>query len=194
MKKQKINVIDLDKTLVSYDTFRKLVFREIKKGKFTAIILSILRIARLISSSNFKKRIQKYLQRNYLTSFFTDYATEIYQQINPEVMELINQNTEKGTINILLSASPNDYVQPLCELLNWKGVGSYFDENNNFQHLYGIEKISWLKDFYPEKDFYYHLSISDSETDKQLLELFQFKIYFSQNKINRYFIDHIIIY
>ncbi|HEY9115417.1 MAG TPA: HAD family hydrolase [Bacteroidales bacterium] len=181
MKKQKINVIDLDKTLVSFDTFRELVLREIKKGKFIVVLLTVLRISRLISSSNYKMRVQKYLQKNYSKSFFEEYADEIYQKINPKVLALINQNTDKDTINILLSASPDDYVQLLCEKLSWQGSGSYFDEKNKYHHLYGNEKINWIKEFYPAMKFHYNFSISDSKSDRKLLELFESKIYFEGN-------------
>jgi len=180
MEKLKINVIDLDNTLVNFDTFRELVLREIKKGKFTVISLTFLRIARLISASNFKKSVQIYLLKNYPKSFFTDYAAEIYRQINPEVMELVNQNTDKATINILLSASPNDYVQPLFEKLKWQGSGSFFDEKNDFHHLYGNEKVSWLEKFYPEIEYQYNFAISDSKTDREMLELFKEKLYWNQ--------------
>lgn len=180
MKKQKINVIDLDKTLVNFDTFRELVLREIKKGEFTIISLAILRIARLITSSHFKKSVQNYLQKKYPKSFFTDYADEIYRQINPKVMELINQNTDKTTVNILLSASPNEYVQPLCEKLKWIGSGSYFDEKNDFHHLYGNKKVSWLEKFYPETEYQYHFAISDSKTDLEMMELFGEKVFWNQ--------------
>jgi phosphoserine phosphatase len=181
MKKQRINVIDLDKTLVNFDTFRELVLREIKNGKFAIISLTILRIARLISSSGFKKSVQNYLKKNYPKSFFTDYAAEIYRQLNPEVIELIKQNTDKDTINILLSASPNEYVQPLYEMLKWQGSGSYFDEKNKFHHLYGIEKLSWLEKFYPNTRYQYYFAISDSKTDYQLLDLFKHNLLFKKN-------------
>jgi phosphoserine phosphatase len=182
MRKQKINVIDLDKTLVKYDTFRVLVVRELRKVKFRIITLTFLRVAKLISSAKFKMKVQKYLLENFSKSFFTDYAEEIYQNINPNVMEIIRGNTDEETINILLSASPNEYVQPLCEMLNWKGSGSYFDEENHFHHLFGKEKINWIMKFYPEAEYVYHFAISDSNSDIQLLNLFEKKAFWNISK------------
>ena len=175
MKKRKINVIDLDKTLVKYDTFRRLVLREIRKGKWVFMLLAILRFTRLISANNFKARIQSHLVNNYPTNFFKDYANDIFQQIDPEVMEIVNRNTDKDTINILLSASPNEYVQPLCKLLNWEGSGSFFDENNNFHHMYGKNKINWVKESFPTADYFYHFAISDCLSDNNMMELFEEK-------------------
>jgi len=179
MEKQKINVIDLDNTLVNYDTFRILVLREIKKGDWIIIYSTIMRLLKLYSASKFKRRIQKYLVQKYPISFFNDYANEIFHQIDKNVMEIVNKHTDNETTNILLSASPNEYVLPLCKLLNWKGSGSYFDAKKNYNHMYSVQKINWLKFFYPKSNNIYHFAISDSHSDNEMMKLFVEKMYWN---------------
>lgn len=178
MEKPKINVIDLDKTLIKYDTLRELLIREISKGNLYLTGISILRIVRLLSSLRYKMKVQKILAEKYTSSFFKEYADEIFRKVNPEVMQLIQDNTDENTINILLSASPNDYVNFLCKKLNWEGSGSYFDEKGRFHHLFGEEKANWIKKRFPQKEFNYHFAISDSKTDLALLNFFEKKIFF----------------
>ena len=179
MKKQKINVIDLDKTLINYDTFRLLVLKEIRKGDGIVIYAVIMRLLKVYSSLKFKRRIQKYLVHKYPPSFFANYAKQVYKKLDKEVMEIVKHHSDTETINILLSASPNEYVRPLCELLNWKGTGSYFDAKNNFNHMHGIQKINWLKFFFPESNYIYHFAISDSHSDDELMGLFEEKMFWS---------------
>jgi len=56
---KKINVIDLDNTLLQYDSFRKyiLIFLRNKQTALHILPLMILRKLRLLNSSAFKKRV-----------------------------------------------------------------------------------------------------------------------------------------
>ena len=54
-----INVIDLDKTLIPFDSFRRYIFVFIRYKRFTLkiILLIILRLFNILGKTDFKKKI-----------------------------------------------------------------------------------------------------------------------------------------
>lgn len=174
--KKKINVIDLDKTLIPYDSFRVLVKKEIFKFNLRIILFTKLRILRIISLEKYKGYIIPLIEKKYDDSFFKEFALSLYRDMDSLVLKEVQKETDNNTINILLSASPDFYVKHLIEELKWQGKGSYFDNSDKFLHLYGSSKISWVKGNYDESEFEYNMAISDSSTDDKLLTLFQRKI------------------
>ena len=169
---KRINVIDLDSTLLPYDSFGKLVKNELRKFNLYIWFESVLRILRIISSYTFKQRLTKYWGNKYNQSFFYDYAKMIHRDLDEKILDIISSKMDDNTKNILISASPNLYVKELISLLGWEGSGSYF-EDNNFVNLYSKEKIEWLTTNYPESEFNYNFAISDSHSDDKLLSLFK---------------------
>ena len=53
-----------------------------------------------------------------------------------------------------------------------EGSRGYIDKEDKFHHIYAGKKVQWVRDNYDEKHFIYNMTISDSDTDKELLELF----------------------
>lgn len=172
MIKKNINIIDLDKTLIPYDSFRVLVKKDLSKFDLFVVWFTFLRVFRLISMKKYKKHLIKYLQKKHKTEYFKRFAEKLNNDIDKDVLNLIYKETDDKTINILLSASPNFFVKHLIEKLNWKGKGSYFDEEENFIHLYGKEKINWFQNNYSNKIYNYNFAISDSDSDEELLSFF----------------------
>ncbi len=175
MIKKNINIIDFDETLIPYDSFRFLIKEELIKLDLFVIWFTFLRVARLISMKKYKKHLVKYLQKKHKTEYFKRFADKLFLDINKEVLNLIAEETEENTINILVSASPNLFVKYVIKKLNWEGKGSYFDREGIFIHLYNKNKISWLKENYKLEDYNYNFAISDSSTDDELLSLFNKK-------------------
>ncbi len=173
--KVSVNVIDLDNTLIPYDSFRLLVINEIKKINLTIISLTLLRILKINSSKVFKEKITRFFHDNKYEIFFKEFSDKLYIDVDKRVLKLINEHTKESTINILLSASPNFFVKHLIKRLNWQGSGSYI-ENDKFVHLYGENKIIWLTRFYKPEIFHFNFAISDSSSDNDLLVLFQERI------------------
>lgn len=173
---KKINVIDLDKTLIPFDSFRSLIKKEILDLNFGVIFYAVLRWTRLISSDILKKRIMVLLENEKDDFFFKNFALDLYHKIDARVLIEIQKHTDDTTINILLSASPNLYVKYLIEELGWTGSGSYMDKNHFFFHLHGENKIKWILTNYNPDNFVYYFSISDSSSDEKLLSLFKNKI------------------
>lgn len=173
---KKINVIDLDKTLIPYDSFEKLVKKEIRHFNLIAIYLTILRVLRFIPPGNYKEKITNLMRKKYGKTYFVNFAKNLYNDIDSLVLEEVHKESDYNTINVIISASPDLYVNYLVEEMNWVGLGSYFDENKKFIHLHGIGKIIWLKENFPVEDFQYNLAISDSSSDDELLKLFKKEI------------------
>ena len=171
--KQQLNVIDLDKTLLPYDSFRLMVKEKIFSVNLVVIRLTFARVIRLISACSYKEKMVKHLQLKYDETYFMNFAEERIKDIDTKVLELIKNHTTKKTTNILLSASPDLFVKHIIQKLHWVGKGSYIDEDENFVHLYGKKKIDWLLSQYKPTDFIYNFAISDSESDKDLLVLFK---------------------
>lgn len=172
--KNKINVIDLDKTLIPYDSFRLLIVKELKGFDLYVCGFTLLRVIRLISVKKFKFHLTKYFCRKYDEYYFRDFASRLYLDIDQKVMEIIMNETDDKTVNVLLSASPDLFVKHLIDKLGWKGSGSYI-ENNTFYHLYGSGKLNWLLK-YKKENIIFNFAISDSETDDQLMALFNKRI------------------
>ena len=168
---KKINVIDLDGTLIPYDSFGRLVKNEFKKMNLYVGLISVLRVLRIISGYQFKKICIRHLENKYEHSYFEDYAKLTYKNIDKNIIDIVDSKTDLNTKNILISASPNSYVKEIISLLGWEGSGSYFS-GSEFTHLYSNEKISWLTHNYPRSAFVYNFAISDSHSDDQLLALF----------------------
>lgn len=176
MSIKKINVIDLDKTLIPYDTFRKFILYRIVRFDLYLIYYTILRLFRIISLNNYKKKITLYLIGLFCDQKIDLFVTLLLKDVDHRVLDIIKNETDKNTLNILLSASPDIYVKKIANNFGWVGQGSFFD-NNNFNHIFGLEKINWLLNNYNLNDYKYNFAISDSKSDYKLLK------YFFKNKI-----------
>jgi hypothetical protein len=168
---KKINVIDLDKTLIPYDSFRYYVMEKIRSGNIKILIFSVLRKLRLLSASEFKRKV--ILQTSLLINNkdLEQISLKILNSINSEVYDIIIENTDNETINILCSASPDAYVKKVAEHFNWIGYGSYFN-GIDFCHMWGENKLRFIESNYPSNKYIYNFAISDSEIDLQLLKTF----------------------
>lgn len=174
---RKINVIDLDKTLIPYDSFRRylLIFLQNKQTVLGILPLIILRKFRLLNSSNFKKRVIEIGRKlDDYNDKMKAFSAQLFEDIDSSTIETVESYTDSDTINILCTASPEDYVKHLSKLLKWKHVASQLDsEQNYFIHIRGKRKFKAIKKLYPEDKFRYNFAISDSQNDKELLMAFE---------------------
>lgn len=170
-QKKNIIVVDLDGTLIPFDSFRMLVLKNI--FDFRIISLIFIRILRFISNANFKYQFIKILEKKdwgYKKSeIFVD---KIIMQIDSAVMQKIKSNSVSDDYIILCSASPNIYVSKIASRLGWKGYGS-FDKEKKTKHLYGRNKKDFIIQNFPPEQYNYKYSISDSKSDMDLLNMFE---------------------
>jgi phosphoserine phosphatase len=178
--KQKLNVIDLDNTLLPYDSFRKYIFLFLKNPRtsFHFAFLLFQRKFRLINASYFKKHIVKAARKTPgYNQRMKSFATQLHHDISASVICQINENTDGNTKTLLCTASVEDYVKYLSDLLGWEYVCSMLNEKGeNFIHMYGDNKITEIQKLYPPEKYYYNFAISDSISDEVLLKKFNTSI------------------
>ena len=181
---KKINVIDLDGTLLRYNSLTKYTVHALRQWRYFIPILafSLLRIFRVIPRDVFQKNLLIRMRKtpNYEYEM-KKFSSLLSRDMNTSLIQFILENTDTHTTNVLCTASPEDYVRFLASMLRWEYLCSTFDTTTRiFSHLYGEQKISALKQQYPPQTYIYHLAISDSKSDSQLLYLFQKSYYTKQ--------------
>jgi len=169
---KKINVIDLDNTLIPFDSFRYFVLEKIKSGNLTVFFYTFLRKLNLMSAGLYKYRIIHATKLEINKEALSNITNNILESLNNEKMYIIQENTDTNTENILCSASPDAYVKKVAEALGWEGYGSG-DYENKFYHMYGQNKLKFLKTKFPQSEYAYNFAMSDSETDLELLKYFR---------------------
>ena len=183
--KQNLNVIDLDRTLLPYDSFRKYIFLFLKNNDVLIYIVFFLflRKLRMINSSVFKKKIIKKVRKTKDYDLkIKKFTQQLYDDINSQIMSLITEHSDERTKIVLCTASIDDYVKYLSNLLGWEYVCSELDlRGDNFVHMYGEKKFSTINTLYPAKKYFYNFAISDSKSDKVLLEKFKSNILVKKN-------------
>jgi phosphoserine phosphatase len=166
-------VVDLDKTLIPFDSFRKYTLLWLKQIPIKISTIILLRKLKLINQTQFKKRILSLASKHHK---FADLNLEIYRSITDNIDEKLIENIKKKdskpSVYLLLSASPDVYVSRIGKYLGWEAKGSYFVAAGQFINLHGVQKIKYLQQDYPSENFNYHYAISDSDSDTQLLKLF----------------------
>ena len=185
--KKKINVIDLDKTLLPYNSFTRFVLYFIRNWRlfFPILFLSFLRIIGLLSRSSFKKRFLLLIRKslNYEKNL-KDFSLMLYKDIKKNVMQFIQKNSDENTINILCTSSPEDYAIYLSKKIGWICLSSSLDNCSGFfNHLYGPNKITVLTQCFNPDLYFYNIAISDSKTDLNLLRLFDKAFIIKKNNL-----------
>ena len=172
---KKINAIDLDKTLIPFDSFRILIFSYLKQKNYLTLLVFylLLRKMRLIGSGEFKYRALMILRKDkQYQDLLLVLVKKVMSAIRQDIIEAIDQETDADTINVLISASPTDYVRLVAEELNWPCLGSKI-ENGKFIHCYGLKKKELLLTNYPREKLLYNFAISDSASDLPMLQMFR---------------------
>ena len=103
-------------------------------------MLILLRKLRIISLSTQKKYSVIFNQRiiSY-QKYVKNYAEKLSNHVNNNVMKMVNNNSDNNTINILCTASPEDYASLLASKLDWRCLASHFSENGKL--FMSTEKI-----------------------------------------------------
>ncbi len=169
-----INVIDFDKTLIPFDSFRAFVLKEIRRFRLSFLLISVLRFIRIINAGTYKRLIINIVLKSSFDSFrLESFCDDLFGNIDSHVSDIIKEKTDNNTINILCSASPDFYISAIASKLGWKGYGSHINDDGQFLHLYGSNKKEFILKYFPKSEYNYKFSISDSKSDLSLLELFE---------------------
>ena len=182
-------IFDVDHTLIDGDSMFSMLFFAISKRSililYTPIILvkMILYFFKILDGKNVKEAIYlplKYLTEKELEEF---YDKVLLEKINQKVMKKLNFHKEQGCQIILVSASPEAYLQYFLKnssidiiigtklkIIDEKYTNKIYGENCK-----GIEKLSRIKHYLNENnleiDFDNSFAYSDSLLDKPMLSL-----------------------
>lgn len=178
---KKLVVIDLDKTFVNVDSFRAFILRH---SSLLVLILATIRKCRLITRETFAKWAYSLLEEKLRDETIRErFVIDMSSYVNPSILSIVNEYDENA-IKILLSASPNEYVQPLARKYNMIGIGSYWDKGK-FYHCYGLNKLKILQRSYPTTQYSYELAISDCLSDRVLLQQFKEGYLYNSGKLTK---------
>ncbi len=174
--KKKINVIDLDSTLLPHNSliYYVLLFMKNKQCFIPVLFYLEQRITGKITKEKFLKKIMITARRT--TTYekkVKKFGLSLYNDIREPMLRFILQNTDEFTINILCTASPEDYVKYLCKKLGWPCISTTLEDNGeNFIHMFGDNKVLAVQKMYPKQKYTYNLAMSDNISDQELLKLF----------------------
>jgi len=173
---KKINVIDLDSTLLPYNSLILFGWRFIRNRQcFTPLLLYLTqRMTGKITKDDYLKKILITARKSrQYEEKVKKFGLSLYDDIRKPMLRFILENTDESTINILCTASPEDYVKYLCEKLGWPYISSTLDNNDeNFIHMFGQNKVIAVQKMYPKQKYTYNLAMSDNISDRELLKLF----------------------
>lgn len=172
---QKINAIDLDRTLIPFDSFRTLILSYLKQKNYLSILTAyvLLRRVRVMDSGAFKHKALEHIRKDKAyQSLIQDISEQIMASLRSDIMQVIDRETDQDTLNVLVSASPEDYVCLVAGSLGWPYLASKI-EDNKFIHCHGPNKINLLQKHYPRYKYIYNFAISDSPSDLELMRMFQ---------------------
>lgn len=171
----KINAIDLDKTLIPFDSYRTLILTYLHRKYYLNIVAIhvLFRKLRLTKNGTFKYNTLGLLRKDRTYEHMVQEIAEmIMLSLRPEVMEAVDNETDPHTANVIVSASPEDYVRVVARKLGWSFIASRIADNE-FVHCYGQNKIELLQKYYPRDKYLYNFAISDSDSDLEMLKMFE---------------------
>jgi len=191
-------LFDFDGTITSKDTL--LAFIVFSHGKVRtllgALVLSPYLIGwklRLIKNQAAKEKVLRYFFRGESRASFDNRcmafsAHKISRIVRPEAMRLIEDYKRLGARVVVVSASPENWVQPWCN--NWKidCVATRLEYDQDVLtgkitgiNCYGEEKVERIKQLVRLDDYEVITAYGDSRGDHEMLALAHERHYRSLN-------------
>jgi hypothetical protein len=175
--RKKLNAIDLDKTLLPYNSWAKFVIIFLGNWHcfFPIIYFSFLRGIGVLTRGGYQKNLLMVIRKTegYENTAKT-FGEGLYQDVRTHLVHFIGENTDEATVNVVCTASPEDYVKYLCDKLGWSYLCSTLDqEGTHFIHMFREQKIISIQQRYRADNFEYHLGLSDDRKDLGFLKLFK---------------------
>lgn len=168
-------VIDLDKTLIPFDSFKKYLFGWVRHFPLKIPLLLLERKLRITKQYQFKTKILNTVSTHPKFSILNrEIAEFIIDNLSNEILNRVKEKSNEHSELLLLSASPNIYISLVGDYLGWNAKGSFFNSKGEFIHLYGSNKVEYVKRNFPKSDYSYYYAISDSDSDNDLLNLFKY--------------------
>jgi phosphatidylglycerophosphatase C len=182
-KKNKITLFDLDKTLITCDSIKILVFyllcRDFYKFSFKIPSLIIVSIRHLLSNSDHKTDtksqffaiILKNYSKDEIKKFSSEFAAYIFLKFkNLKIYRELLKANKKGIETYIITASADFYCKSLAKLFGTKLISTKINLNKDLgkiigKNCYGIEKkkraLKEIKKFKKKYSTFYTDCISD---------------------------------
>jgi hypothetical protein len=178
---RKLNVIDLDKTYITADSFKKFLLLNLTPK---VVFICVLRFLGLCSKLQFARLAHR--------SLFS--ALHNYDKIN-EIALWCQSNTDQLTVseckkhitgndhfNVIVSASPDEYVSYVARKMGFDdGFGSKFLPDGSYLHLSGDNKEKFVLEKFSKDEFIYNLAVTDSPDEISLLSQFNFGFLYTEH-------------
>lgn len=114
-----------------------------------------------------------------------DFATQhIPKIIRTEAFKAINQHLSNQETVVVVSASPENWVKPWCDIMGLFCIATRLEVKSNKvtgnfsgNNCYGQEKVRRIKERFNLSDFESIIAYGDSRGDQEMLELADSKNY-----------------
>lgn len=187
MEQKKIAVFDFDGTITNNDSlmeFLKFTHGGIKLywGFFVLSPVLILYVLKIIPNYTAKQILFTWFYRGWDIGRFNmkcrQFSTVINSAIRPKALQQINDYRAQGIKVVIITASPENWVQPWA---NANGIGEVIgtqlavDNRNRLtgrflsKNCYGQEKVNRFLEKYPYRNSYILEAYGDSHGDKELI-------------------------
>jgi phosphatidylglycerophosphatase C len=186
--KKDIAFFDFDGTITTKDTL--LEFIKFSKGKFHFLIGFLLNAhyliaykLKLISNHSAKEKILHFFFANTSAEDFKKYCNTFSKNILPQLirskaMEEINHLQKNNTVVVVVSASPENWIEEWANKNQIQLIGSRLEIKNgkltgklSGKNCHGNEKVSRIRDAFNLSEYNIVAAYGDSKGDKPMLRL-----------------------
>ncbi|PAF53548.1 hypothetical protein BKH42_05595 [Helicobacter sp. 13S00482-2] len=185
--RENIAFFDFDGTMTHKDSLFLFVrFLVGKRGFYWGIFIHLYillgYLMGILKNSYAKERLSGYFFKGYESKEFLDKCEKflpiLKTTLKESALKKIYWHKKQGHKVVLVSASFEEYLRPLCEELKIDCIGTILEITNGrlsgkFASLncYGKEKVNRIQSKYVLKDYTQIYAYGDSEGDKEMLEL-----------------------
>lgn len=187
MGKNKIAVFDFDGTITHKDSlmeFLKFTQGGIKLywGLFILSPVLVLYLLRIIPNYTAKQILFSWFYRGWDIGRFNtrcrEFSTVINNAIRPKALQQINDYMAQGVTIVVITASPENWVQPWAHANGINeviGTQIAVDNRNRItgrflsKNCYGQEKVDRFLQRYPNRGSYILIAYGDSRGDRELI-------------------------
>lgn len=181
-----IAFFDFDGTITRGDSFKLFIKFIFKEAFFLKVLQNIHYLIayklKLLDNGRAKEKFFyscfKDMDETYFNKKCEDFLKELIPFCKESALKELQKHKENGVKVVLVSASFESYLSPLCKYLDIDLIGTQIEiedskitGNFSSKNCYGIEKVNRIKEKYDIKNFTKIYAYGDTRGDKEMLEL-----------------------
>lgn len=186
--KKEIAFFDFDGTITTKDTL--LEFIKFSKGKFHFYLGFLFHLPfliayklKIISNQSAKEKILRFFFQDMLVEKFKDHCNDFSKNrlpslIRPKALQEIKRLKEKNILVVIVSASPENWIQNWAAENNLELIASRLEVSNKKitgkilgKNCHGDEKVSRIIEVFDLSQYKVVAAYGDSKGDKPMLQL-----------------------